>query len=158
MPGAVWKRTKAKAVLDMKEFEKLCPEPQAKKVLMAGGWKENTEDPGYKEAMKEYGDNRWNYIALKSLEPSNIEWAEVDIGDSSTWKHWSKELTDAGLSSVEVNRITVCVMQANCLDDKKLEKARESFLRGPGDEQAKSSGPDTEQENTQSGEPANDSE
>jgi hypothetical protein len=146
---------RAKAVTGMEEFEKLCPEPKAKPVLKAGGWKDNVDDPDYKAQMERYGANRWHYIVLKSLEPSEIEWATVDLGNPETWENWQKELIEAHFSSVEINRITVCVMQANSLDERKLEAARESFLRGPEGTAEKSSGPVTAQPNTPSGEPAN---
>jgi len=149
---------KARAVMSMDEFDKLCPEPAPKKVLRAGGWQENKDDPNYKSQMETYGEQRWNYIALKSLEPSEIEWEKVDLGNPRTWQNWTEELTEAGFSSVEINRITVCVMQANALDESKLEKARDAFLRGPGEAPEKSSGPQTEPQNTPSGEPVKDSE
>lgn len=146
------------AVMSMDEFDKLCPEPKPKKVLKAGGWQESTDDPTYKALMEEYGNRRWNYIALKSLEPSQIEWKHVDLGDPRTWEKWTEELAEAGFSSVEINRITVCVMQANALDEAKLEKARDAFLRGSGEEPENTSGPQTGPQNTPSGELVNDSE
>lgn len=149
---------RAQAVMSMNEFDKLCPEPKPKKVLKAGGWQDNTDDPSYKTQMEEYGNRRWNYIALKSLEPSKIEWDGVDFGEPRTWEKWTEELAEAGFSSVEINRITVCVMQANALDEAKLEKAREAFLRGPGEAPEKSSGPQAEPPSTPSGEPVSASE
>lgn len=150
---------RAIAVMNMDEFNKLCPEPKARKVLKAGGWSEDKEDSGYKEAMAKYGTDRWNWIVLKSLEPSEIEWQTVDMGNPATWENWTKELQDAGLSTIEVNRVGTCVMAANSLDDRKLDQARRTFLHGlEAAEDEKSSGPSTEPQNTPSGERANDSE
>lgn len=149
---------RAKAITDNREFERLCPEPKAKPVLKAGGWQKNTDDPTYKQQLADYSEARWNYTVIKSLEPSEIGWERVQLDKPSSWKEWEKELLDAGLSTIEVNRITVLVMQANALDERKLEAARESFLRGLREAEGKSSGPSTEPQNTQSGQPASDSE
>lgn len=144
---------RCKAVLDMSEFEALCPEPKAKPMLVAGGFKENDKDPGYLEQCRLHSEQRFAFISLKSLEPSNIEWETVQMENPNTWKNWEKDLRESGLSSIEINRIIVCIMQANALDETKLEQARKSFLLGLGAQKEKSSGPDTEPKNTPSGEP-----
>ncbi len=150
---------RCRAVLDMSHFHALCPEPVAQIHLVAGGKRvQQTEDPGYLALCAEHAQKRFSFIALKSLEPSEIEWSTVNMDNPSTWANWEKELLSAGLSSIELNRIVACIMQANCLDESKLEKARETFLRGLEEPKEKSSGQDTEPQNTQSGEPAKDSE
>ena len=95
-------------------------------------------------------------MVIKSLEPSGIEWVKTNVSDPSTYTEWSDELKMAGLSDVEVNRIIMCVMQANSLDEDKLKAAREVFLLGEEEAQNASSGPSTEQPSTPSGEPASD--
>jgi hypothetical protein len=64
----------------------------------------------------------------------------------------------AGFSTIEINRIIGAVMEANALDEAKLEKARAGFLRGQRPVQEKSPTPTTEQPSLPSGEPAKDSE
>lgn len=145
---------RCQAVLDMEPFVAMCPEPKAKALLVAGGWKKNDKDPGYMEQCQAHSQRRFAYIALKSLEPSDIEWETVQMDSPATWENWEQELRDSGLSSIEVNRIVVCVMQANSLDESKLAEARESFLLGLGEAQEKSSGPAIEPKTTPSGEPA----
>jgi len=145
---------RCQAVLDMEPFVAMCPEPKAKALLVAGGWKKNDKDPGYLEQCEEHSTMRFAYIAIKSLEPSNIEWDTVVEDKPSTWSLWDSELRDAGLSSIEINRVIMCIMSANCLDESKLEKARESFLLGLAEAPEKSSGPDSEPPSTPSGEPA----
>lgn len=149
---------RAKAVLDMKGFEALVPEPKAPQRLEAGGFKTVHDDVGYVAQVKKREEQRFAYMCIKSLEPSNIEWEKVDLDKPSTWLDWETELREAGFSAVEINRIAVCVMGANALDEDKLKRARDVFLRGQGTPQAKSSGQDTEPQNTPSGEPAKDSE
>lgn len=148
---------RCRAVLDMSQFAAMCPEPKAGKMVVPGGVKLNDKDPGYLEKCSRHAQLRFAYIALRSLEPSEIEWSTVVMDNPTTWENWEKELRDAGISAIEVNRIVACIMQANCLDEAKLKEARESFLRGPEmAQQEKSSGPDTEPKNTPSGEPAKD--
>lgn len=146
------------AVSDMDEFEALCPLPKPPGMRTKAGWAPNPNDETYKDRVTQHGELRLAYMVLKSLEPSEIEWGKVNVDDPSTWLEWQNELKDAGISSTEVNRIIVCVMQANALDEAKLKEARELFLRGPVQEPDEYCGPDTELENTQSGDPAIDSE
>lgn len=149
---------KAHAVEDMELFDKLCPEPKPPAVLKAGGFVEDTESTAYLSQMSKHGELRFAYIAINSLKPSEIEWSEVDPEKPGTWMKWTAELKEAGLSSNEIKRVTICVMQANSLDEAKLRQAREVFLLGRGKVAPKSSGQDTAPESTPSGEPAPDSE
>lgn len=150
----------ARAVLSMEVFEQYVPQPQAKRA-----WSKDkgnhlmTEEPQFVKDMAVYGEQRFAFIALKSLEPSEIEWQTVALEDPSTWTNWSEELKDAGMSDIEVQRVIVCVMQANSLDENKLKQARLAFLTGLEEAaKAKSSSDQTEPPNTSSGQPANDGE
>jgi hypothetical protein len=149
---------RARAVLDMDEFEALCPAPTPPGIRTKDGWKPNDKDETYKQRVAQHGELRFAYMVLRSLEPSEIEWEVVNINDPSTWTKWQDELKEAGISSTEINRIIVCVMQANALDEAKLKEAREVFLHGPVQEPNEYYGPDTELENTQSGDPVSESE
>lgn len=149
---------RCKAVLDMSQFEALCPEPKPRSVLVKGGFKPRDNDPGYLAEVTRHSEKRFAYISLKSLEPSEIEWETVNMEDPNTWLNWETELRSAGLCSVEIHRIIICIMQANSLDEAKLEEARKSFLLGTAKGPEKSSGLRTEPQSMQSGEPAKDSE
>lgn len=149
---------RAQAVLDMEAFEALCPVPKPPGIRTKEGWKPNEKDETYQQRTSQHGELRFAYMVLKSLEPSEIEWEKTSLDDPSTWLEWQDELQGAGISTTEINRIIVCVMQANALDEAKLKEAREVFLRGPVQESDEYSGPDTEPENMQSGDPVNDSE
>jgi len=70
------------------------------------------------------------YIVVHSLRPSEIEWDTVQLDNPSTWGNWETELKNAGLSEIECSRVLGLVLEANCLDEAKLRKARELFLRG----------------------------
>jgi hypothetical protein len=146
---------RARAVLDMETFEKLCPEPKPPGKRTKDGFVPNPDDPGYKSVLEAYQNKRLAYLVIKTLEPSEIEWTTVNIDNPSTWTNYMKDLHDGGLSNIEINRVIVCVMQANALDEKKLEEARKLFLRGQVKESEESSGQSTEQVTMPSGEPVN---
>jgi hypothetical protein len=145
---------RARAVVSMDEFEALVPVPEAPGILTRDGMVPQLEDETYLQKLSNYNDQRFAYMCIRSLEPSEITWEKVIRDNPKTWKLWDKELREAGLSDVEVNRVIRCVMQANSLDEDKLKEAREVFLRGAAEEQEKSSGPQIEPETTQSGQPA----
>ena len=145
----------ARGLSDMTEFEKLCPEPIPPKVWTKDGWNANLEDRDYLAIMAEFGKRRLAYMVVRSLEPSNVEWDTVKYEVPGTWANWEVDLRAANLSQIECNRILNLVLEANCLDESKLKKAREVFLRGPQQEPGKSTSPSTEPETSPSGEPVN---
>jgi hypothetical protein len=149
---------RARAIVSMDEFDALVPEPKAPGVLTRDGMVPQLDDETYLQKVANYNEQRFAYMCIRSLEPSEIEWEKVVRDNPKTWKLWDIELREAGLSDVEVNRVTRCIMQANALDEDKLKEAREVFLRGVAEVDEKSSGPQTEPESTPSGEPVNDSE
>jgi hypothetical protein len=149
---------RAQAVLDLDEFEKLCPEPKPPGKLTKDGWIPNKEDISYRQILSAHTDRRIAYLVSRSLEPSNIEWDTVKIEDPRTWLNYTKDFRAAGLSTVEINRIVQCVMAANALDEGKLEEARKVFLLGQHPAPEQYSGPIIEQVNSQSGELVNVSE
>jgi hypothetical protein len=148
---------RAKAVLDMDAFYAVCPEPKAPGKLTKNGWEPNTKDENYQINVMHHFEQRIAYLLINSLEPSKIEWDTVDINNPRTWTNYLADFKAAGFSGIEVNRIVALVMEANALDETKLEKAREVFLRGQRQEQENSSTPVIEQASSPSGEPAKDS-
>jgi hypothetical protein len=148
---------RAKAVLDLDTFIALCPEPKAPGKLTKNGWEPNLKDENYQVAVLRHFEQKIAYLLIHSLEPTKIEWDTVDINNPRTWLNYMDDFKAAGFSSIEINRIVGLVMEANALDEAKLEKAREVFLRGQRQEQENSSIPTSEPAITQSGEPAKDS-
>ena len=121
---------RATGVKDLVEFNRLCPPPQPPAKLTKDGPVADTDDPDYQVASMAYQRRKTAYIVLNSLAPSEIEWDSVALDNPSTWLNWEDDLKKAGFSQMECNRILSLVLQANCLDEKKLEKARRLFLRG----------------------------
>jgi len=121
---------KACSVTTGTEFEALVPDPVAPGIRTRDGFKPDTKDETYRAAVKRRESQRFAYMILKSLEPSNIEWDKVSLDDPTTWTSWQDEMQAAGLSGVETDRIIMCVMSANSLDDEKLKAARDLFLLG----------------------------
>ena len=79
----------------------------------------------------------------------------VNENDPRTWPKWEEDLKNGGLTQVECNRVLALVLEANALDEAKLQKAREVFLRGQGPMPEEFSSPQSEQPSSPSGEPAN---
>jgi hypothetical protein len=125
----------------MKEFEEACPIPKPPTKTTKDGIEPIVNDPTYKLNLEKYAERRMSYTVLKSLEPSEIEWETVFMDNPKTWPNWETELRAAGFSDIEVQRMTMCVLQANSLDESKLKAAREVFLHGLEAAEAASSGP-----------------
>lgn len=125
---------RAKAVMDYDEFDKICPEPKVPTRIVKGGKKEvNLTDPDYVKAVIEVNENRMAWIVLKSLSATEgLEWETVNMLVPNTWKNYSQELKDSGFSIIEINKIVGLALEANALDEGKLESARQSFLAGQG--------------------------
>lgn len=150
---------KAKAVLSYDEFHKLLPIPVPPIQIARGKGKQpNFQDPGYLAELENYGKRKSTWMILQSLTATpGLTWEQIDLSAPHTWDLFEKELTDSGFSDIERQRILTLVMDANCLNESKLEEARERFLSGQvsGDQVNLSSSPKTDQANTLSGEPAN---
>lgn len=124
---------KAAAVLSMDDFETLCPKPTPPTKLVKGGDRvADTEAKGFVDALRNWADQRYAYICIKSLEPSEIEWETVDIEKPSTYTQWAVDLQKNGIASTELNRISNLILEANALSETKLKEARDAFLRGQG--------------------------
>lgn len=145
---------RACAVKSMDVFETLCPLPAPPGKMTRDGWVPTENDPTYTQVRAEWGQKRLGYMVMKSLEPSQIEWDTVKEDDPRTWKNWSKDLINGGLGDNECHRVLNLVLEANCLDETKLKKAREVFLLGQ-ESKAAFSGRQAELPNTQSGAPVN---
>ncbi len=121
----------AQAIIDMDAFDKFVDEPKPPSAMVKGGNVEyNYKDNGYIEQLAQYNLKKMAWIVLVSLEPSNIEWENVDMENPGSWLGYQKEMKDAGFSDIEFNRVCNLCMEANALDEGKLEAARQVFLRG----------------------------
>jgi hypothetical protein len=145
---------RAVALPNMDEFFKLCPEPKPPGKLTKDGWIPDPKAPGYLEILEKHAEQRLGYMMIRSLAPSEIEWDTVEVHNPKTWSRWQNDLLSAGLTQVEVNRVAQLVTDANGLNEAKLERAREVFLRGRARTQSESSSPDSAPESSPSGEPA----
>jgi hypothetical protein len=146
---------RAKGLPDMSEFEALCPYPKPPGKLTKDGWVPNLTDPTYQAVLNEWAKKRLGYMVVNSLAPTEIEWDSVNPADPRTWTKWEEELKESGLTQIECNRVLGLVLEANALDESKLQRAREVFLRGQGPMPEEFSSHPSEQPSSLSGEPAN---
>ena len=122
---------KAQCVRDLDEFEKMCPTPEPPFITYRGQTKAvpNPEDPKFKKDMNEYATRRTNWLVLKSLAATpDLEWDTVNMADPDTWGNYRQELTAANFSQAEQIRIINGVMNANGLDDERVEESKNRFL------------------------------
>jgi hypothetical protein len=130
---------KARAVLDYKEFNAICPAPKPPiKMHRSGQRVPDFTNSNYQKEFDRVNTARVNWMILKSLDvPENeIEWETIDMSDPDTWGNFENELRAAGFSDIEIGRITTGVMSANGLDDAKVEEARMNFLASQQDQAA----------------------
>lgn len=147
----------AEAVTDLQRIEDYVPFPEPPIVRKGSEVIKNHNDPGYQEQVLNYNITRMAWIVIESLKPSNIEWDRVKEDDPSTWKKYVDDFRDAGIGDIELGYITGAVLEANALDNEKLEAARQVFLRGQAVAK-NTSGPNTPVPSSPSGTLVNDSE
>lgn len=124
---------KAKSVVDYAVFDTMVPEPEVPVRRMAGeeAWHPNPEDPDFKKKLRERYSLRNNWMIIKSLDATpDLTWETVDLQKPETWNGWLDEFKKSGFSPAEVNRVIDVVLVANCLDNSKVEAARDRFLSG----------------------------
>lgn len=123
---------RAQAVSINEELDKKVPPPIPPTLVKKGKSVPDTNDADYLRLVKLRDEQRFALMVLRSLEPSDIEWDTVDIDKPSTWINWQEDLKDDGngLSDVEINRVVGVVMEANSLDEEKIDAARKAFLLG----------------------------
>lgn len=121
---------KARAVLDMEEFDKMCPEPKPPvRKLSNGREMENVKDTGYVQQVKNQDVLRLSWIVLKSLEATEaLEWEDVKVDDPTTWNNFREEMMHSGFSAFEINRVIAECLNVNALNEEKIEAARQRFL------------------------------
>lgn len=157
-----WLVFKVQAVLDMENFENLCPLPQPPTIVIAktGEKKPDLDDKKYLAKVREHNTLRFTYTILKSLEATEgLEWDTVDMHKPETWNNYENDLKAAGLSTSERNYLLMSVIDANSISEDKLKEARDHFLRSQAKRAAEESlSQKDEPTNTESGEPASESE
>ena len=141
------------AVLSTEEFERLCPVPTPPAVIKKGNKREeNPEDKGYLAQLDEREGLFSLWLFIKSLENTpGLEWETIDKTDPTTWRNIDAEL-DEILTSFEKGRLLQGFREANGLSEKRIEEARQVFLRGGEEKPSEAtSGPHTEQQTVSSG-------
>jgi len=148
---------KAQGVNDTTVFENLCPLPEPPTRVYPGGRKaQDVTAPEYLKKMAEHNTLRFHFMMLESLKVTDsLEWETVDMGRPETWKNYTDELTAAGLTNTEVNMVVNGVLAANCLNEDRIEEARQRFLASQQEALERSSTLKGEQPSMESGEPAN---
>lgn len=144
-----------KGVDSLDEFRAIVSKPKPSQGVWTKdkGWTQDEMSPAYIDSMKAYLQMRWDWQTIKTLEPSNIEWEKVNLGNPKTWKHVHEELREK-LSENEYIIVMEKVEEANTLNREKLEENRETFFREREAQRRAATSQSGEVESTPSGEPA----
>ena len=123
---------KAQAVLDYDEFKGMVKMPTPRNMIKKGGEKvPDLTDKIYIGLMEDYNKKQQYYLFIKSLllGTPGLEFDNIKLTDPESWLKFEEEFKNAGFSSIETNRVIQGIMIANCLDETKIQAARESFAR-----------------------------
>ncbi len=128
------------AVLEMDNFDKLCPIPEPKEILKPGGNRVlDIESKEYREALDDWAMKKTHYMYLKSIEATDdLEWETVDMNDPDTWENYGEELLEAGLTEAERLKLLQVYSEVQGLDQSKIDAATKSFLATPQEAQESS--------------------
>ena len=127
---------RAKAVLDQTPFDAICPEPQVPRKKSYGAKADLPaepfpEEPNYVKALGEYHKHLQDWIFMESLSATEgLEWETVKPDQPDTWGNWQTELKAAGFSQLEIMRIFQAIIDANGLNQSRIDEATKSFLAG----------------------------
>ena len=151
---------KIQAVLDMKDFEELCPLPEPPTIVKKDQSKsKDFNDAKYLAKIAKHNSLRFTYTVLKSLMATpGLEWETVKMNEPSTWENYDQDLKDAGISQAERNHLLMAVLDTNSVSEDRLKEARDHFLRSQAKRAEESSFQKDEPSTTESGEPASVSE
>lgn len=120
---------KAKAVMDITPFEKMCPTPKPPLRKIEGVDVPQLKDSNYLQQVTRHAEQRMMWLIITSLEATEgLEWEKVKADDPSSWIQLKEEFKESGFSNVETQRIIGSVVSVNCLSEVKVEAARERFL------------------------------
>ena len=122
---------KAQAVLDYTEFDEICVKPEPPSIIKRGEkvTTKDFEDKKYNQEVYDFAVLKTNWMYLKSLEPSEIEWKTVKMKKPETWANYKNELKKI-FTTQQVEKIFDLVLEANVITDSKIKEGRERFLAG----------------------------
>lgn len=111
-----------------KEFDKICPRPEAPvtRDLQGNVTKRDYDDKKYRTKLEEWSERRYNFIVIKSIK--NVDWEMVLIDDPTTWHNWREECLAQGFTDPEVFRITQEVLGIHNPTKEMMDQMREDFL------------------------------
>jgi hypothetical protein len=120
---------KFRALTAKDDFEQVMPRPKPPKVAKpAQADFYNYEDDGYKASIKSWGEKKINWEFLRSVSVTEgLEWETVNLEDPETWGNWRKDIEN-NFGLVDFNLIFGGFLEANSLNEEKLEEARKRFL------------------------------
>ena len=120
---------KFRALTAKDNFEKVMPRPKPPKHIKPGGAEFiDYDDDRYKKSIDAWADNKINWEFLRSISATEgLEWETVKMDEYQTWANWRTEMEE-NFGMVDFGRIFGGFLEANSLNEEKLEEARSRFL------------------------------
>lgn len=111
------------------DFETLYPAPKPPTKVLPGNQSiQDIKNPAYLSQLTQWAANKNAWQFLQSISATEkLEWSKVDLSKPETWVNWTSELEEY-FSLQEINLIFNGYLEANSLNEDKLEEARKRFL------------------------------
>jgi len=128
---------KAKAVLNEFEYQAKCPMPVPPTIMKRDGTSfADLKDKKYQAAMEKWADHKSDWLMIESLKATDdLVWDTV-TDDPETFGNFRTELQQAGFSRLEVSNIITAILDANGLNQSRIDEATQRFLAGPAAQQS----------------------
>lgn len=145
------------AIPNFEEFNRKCPMPKPNTYINAKGERiADVKNQAYNDSLMVWARRQTAWTVVKSLDvPENeLEWDTVDLEKANTWENYQTELKASGFSPGEIEILLGKIFEVNALSEAKVESARQSFVRRLEALESDTTGQNSEQDSTKSGEPA----
>lgn len=125
----------AQYVESYEEFDKLVPRPDPVKIKRADGFEDiDLSDKTYQEELDRWSQMRINWLYIKSLEPTGIEYDLIRMTEPETWLRFDEEFKIAGFSEQCIEKIKLTCYEVCGVSQTKIDEATERFLAGQAQE------------------------
>lgn len=120
----------ASPIMSFEEFKAGVPQPKPPTITKRGEQpQDDFDDTDYKKAMKDFADVKFSWTLFKSLTlgTPDLVFDTIKSDDANTWNNFESEMLKT-FTQGELNQIVTKVMEANGLNQSRMQEARDRFL------------------------------